>query len=130
MTAKVLGDQIGHNVLTYVDDIRVLSGKRENHIADLSETFVNFQRAGLKLNPTKSIFSVERGKFLRCFVSAKGIEENLSKIDAILNMKPPNSRKAVQRLTSRLTSLNRFVLKLAERSLSFFEVLKGTDPFH
>ena len=128
-TAKVLGDQIGWNVLTYADDIIVLSSKRENHIADLSETFANFRTIGLKLNPAKSIFGVERGKFLGCFVSTKGIEANPSKIDAILNMKPPNSRKAVQRLTCRLASLNRFVSKLAERSLPFFEVLKGTNPF-
>ena len=64
MTAKVLGDQIGRNVLTYVDDIIVLSSKRENHIAYLIETFVNFQRVSLKLNLAKSIFGVERDKFL------------------------------------------------------------------
>ena len=65
MAVKVLGDQIGQNVLTYVDDIIVLNSKRENHIADLSETFANFRRAGLKLNPAKSIFGVERGKISR-----------------------------------------------------------------
>ena len=37
--------------------------------------------------------------------------------------------KAVQRLIGRLASLNRFVSKLAERSLPFLEVLKGTYPF-
>ena len=35
MTVKVLGDKIGRNVLTYVDDISVLSAKREDHIKDL-----------------------------------------------------------------------------------------------
>ena len=120
MTSKVLGDQIGRNVLTYVDDIIVLSSKREDHIKDLSETFAKFRRAGLKLNPAKSIFGVEKGKFLGCFVSTKGIEANPAKIDAILNMKPPNTRKAVQRLTGRLAAMNRFISKLAERSLPFF----------
>ena len=47
MTTKVLGDQIGRNVLTYVDDIIVLSNKIEDHIKDLNETFANFRRAGL-----------------------------------------------------------------------------------
>ena len=42
MTTKVLGDQIGRNVLTYVDDIIVLSARREDHIKDLIETFANF----------------------------------------------------------------------------------------
>jgi hypothetical protein len=51
MIAKVLHSQIGKNVLAYVDDIIVKSTKQENHVADLQETFANFRRAGLKLNP-------------------------------------------------------------------------------
>jgi hypothetical protein len=51
MTSKVLHSQIGKNILTYVDDIIVKSTKQENHIADLQETFVNFRKAGLNLNP-------------------------------------------------------------------------------
>jgi hypothetical protein len=51
MTSKVLYTQIGRNVLTYVDDIIVKITNQENHIADLQETFVNYRKAGLKLNP-------------------------------------------------------------------------------
>jgi hypothetical protein len=51
MTAKVLHSQIGKNVLTYIDDIMVKSTNQENHVADLQETFANFRRASLKLNP-------------------------------------------------------------------------------
>jgi hypothetical protein len=110
MTAKVLHSQIGNNMLTYVDDIIVKSTKQENHIADLQETFANFRRAGLKLNPEKCVFGVNKGKFLGgCLVSTKGIEANPSKIEAIFRMEAPKSRKGAQRLTGRLTSLNRFI---------------------
>jgi hypothetical protein len=40
-------------------------------------------------------------KVLGCLVSVKGIGANLNKIKAIMDMKPPQSRKVVQRLTSR-----------------------------
>jgi hypothetical protein len=93
MTAKVLHSQIGRNVLTYVDDIIVKSTKQENHVADLQERFANFRQDGLKLNPEKCVFGVKKGKFLGCLVSTKGIEANPSKIEAILRMKPPNSKK-------------------------------------
>jgi hypothetical protein len=74
MTAKeVLHSQIGRNMLTYVDDIIVKSTKQENHVSDLQETFANFRRAGLKLNPEKCVFGVKKGKFLGCLVSTKGI---------------------------------------------------------
>jgi hypothetical protein len=76
MTAKVLCSQIGRNVLTYVDDIIVKSTKQENHITDLHETFANFRKVGLKLNPEKCVFGVKKGKFLGCFVSTKGIKAN------------------------------------------------------
>ena len=44
-------------------------------------------------------------------------------------MEPPTSRKLAQRLTARLTTLNRFISRLAECELPYFEVLKNTDPF-
>jgi hypothetical protein len=95
----------------------------------LQETFANFRRAGLKLNPEKCVFGVKNGKFLGCLVSTKGIEANPSKIEVILRIEPPKSRKGAQRLTGRLASLNRFISRSAERNLSFFEVLKSAEVF-
>jgi hypothetical protein len=129
MTAKVLHSQIGRNVLTYVDDIIVKSTKQENHIADLQETFANFMQAGLKLNPEKCVFGVKKGKFLGCMVSTKGIEANPSKIEAILRMEPPSTKKGAQGLAGRLASLNRFISRSAERNLPFFEILKSAEVF-
>jgi hypothetical protein len=129
MTSKVLYTQIGRNVLTYVDDIIVKSTKHENHIADLQETFANFRKAGLKLNPEKCVFWVKKGKFLGCPVSIKGIEANPNKIEAILPMEPPKSRKGAQRLTGRLATWNRFISRSAERNLPFSEVLTSAEVF-
>jgi hypothetical protein len=129
MTSKVLCTQIGRNVLTYVDDIIVKSTNQENHIANLQETFFNFRKAGLKLNQEKCVFGVKKGNFLGRLVSTKGIEANPNKIEAILRMEPPKSRKGAQRLTGRLASLNRFISRSAERNLPFFEVLKLAEVF-
>ena len=72
---------------------------------------------------------MSKGKLLSCLISARGIEANLEKIDAIHNMEPPTSRKLAQRLVGRLAALNRFISWSAERGLPFFEVLKNMDPF-
>jgi hypothetical protein len=114
MTARVLHSQIGRNVLTNVDDIIVKSMKQENHIADLQETFANFRQAGLKLNPEKCVFGVKKGKFLGCLISTKGIEADPSKIEAILRMEPPSTKKGAQWLGGRLASLNRFISRSAK----------------
>ena len=58
MTSTVLREQIGKNLLTYVNDIVVQSKKREVDIKDLQETFANLQEANLKLNPKKCTFGV------------------------------------------------------------------------
>jgi hypothetical protein len=114
MTSKVLSTKISRNVLTYVDDIIVRSMKHEGHILDLLETFTNFRKARLKLNPEKCIFGVKKGKFLGCLLSTKGIEANLHKIEAILQIEPSKSRKGAQKLLGRLASLNRFISRSVE----------------
>jgi hypothetical protein len=55
-------------------------------------------------------------------VSTKGIEANPSKIKAILRMDPPNSKKGAQRLSGRLTSLNRFISRSAERTAFLWNI--------
>jgi hypothetical protein len=121
-----LKDQVGRNVLSYVDDIVVTSKKKESYISDLSETFANMCEANLKLNPEKYIFGVTRGKVLGCLVSTKGIEASPDKIRAIIQMQPPQTRKEVQKLTGCIAALNRFITKLAEKSLPFFSILRGS----
>jgi hypothetical protein len=62
-------------------------------------------------------------------VSTRGIEANPNKIEAILRMEPPSTKKGAQRLIGRLASLNRFISRSAERNLPFFEVLKSAEVF-
>jgi hypothetical protein len=44
-------------------------------------------------------------------------------------MEPPSTKKEAQRLAGRLTSLNRFISRSAERNLPFFEILKSAEVF-
>jgi hypothetical protein len=115
--------------LAYVDDIVVKSVQRRHHISDLAETFVNLRAANLRLNPEKCVFGIHKGKVLRCLVSTKGIESNLDKIKALIEMQDPISAKDVQKLTGRVAVLNRFIPRAAERSLPFFQVLRSTKNF-
>ena len=78
----------------------------------------------MKLNPSKYAFGVSSGKFLGFMVSQRGIEANLDKIQAILNMEPPKNVKKVQSLIGQVAALNKFVLKAIDKCLPFFKVLK------
>jgi hypothetical protein len=127
MIAKLFKE--GKSISTYIDDVIVHSKHKENHIQDLERAFINLRNVGFKLNLEKCIFGVSKGKNLGCLVSARGIEANPEKVDSIINMEPPTSRKLAQRLTRRLAALNRFISRSAEQGLPFFEVLKNTDQF-
>ena len=78
----------------------------------------------MKLNLSKCAFGVSSGEFLGLIVSHRGIEANLDKIQAILNMEPVRNIKDVQSLIGRVAALNRFVSKATDKCLPFFKVLK------
>jgi hypothetical protein len=76
--------------------------------------------ASLKLNPEKCVFGIDKGKILGCLVSTKGIEANPNKIKALVEMQDHILVKDVQKLTGRVAALNRFIPRVAKRSLPFF----------
>ena len=64
------------------------------------------------------------GKFLGFMVSQRGIEVNLDKIRAIIEMAPPRNVKEVQSLNGKVATLNRFVSRATDKCLPFFYTLK------
>jgi hypothetical protein len=129
MTKAVLKDQVGRNIFLYVDVIVVV--KKESYIiAHPIETFANMHEAKLKLNPEKCVFRVTRNKVLGCLVSTKGKESSPYKIKAILQMKPPQTRKEVQKLIGRIAALNIFIAKRAERSCPFSACCKASQKLN
>ena len=78
----------------------------------------------MKLNPTKCVFAVASRKFLGFMVSQRGIEENLDKVKAIIEVKSPKTMKEVQSLTWKVVALNKFVSRATDKCMPFFKVLK------
>jgi hypothetical protein len=102
----------------------ITTRKEESLISDLTETFDNLNRYKLKLNPTKCSFGVSAGQLLRFLVSARGIEANPEKIQAILTMRKPAKLHDVQKLVGRIATLSRFVARLGEKALPFYALMK------
>jgi hypothetical protein len=123
MMQNCLGRQIGRNV--YIDEVVITTRKEESLIDDLKETFNNLDRYKLKLNPTKCSFGVSAGQLLGFLVSARGIEENPEKIQAILTMGKPAKLHEVKQLARRVAALSRFVARLGEKALPFYTLMKS-----
>jgi hypothetical protein len=105
----------------------ITTRKEESLISDLAETFDNLNKYKLKLNPTKCSFGVSAGQLLGFLVSARGIEANPKKIQAILTMGKPTKLHDVQKLAERVAALSRFVARLGEKALPFYALMKKSD---
>ena len=69
-----------------VDDLVVKSHSKESHIEKLAQSFVVCRQYNMLLNPNKCAFSVRSSKFLGYFITQCGVEANLEKIEAIMDM--------------------------------------------
>ncbi|KAL0462562.1 UNVERIFIED_CONTAM: Retrovirus-related Pol polyprotein from transposon.6 [Sesamum latifolium] len=93
---KIFRPQLDRNMEVYVDDMLVKSKEAFNHVKDLEETFTVLRKYRLKLNLGKCAFGVSGGHFLGFMVTQRG----------------------------RIAALSRFISKCAEKSLSFFKILR------
>src|SRR4051812_25360536 len=129
MMQACLRDQIGKNVQVYVDDIVIKTYSTSTLLDDLRETFATLNKYIIKLNLKKCVFGVPAGKLLGYMVSARGIEANPEKVQAIARMQEPTNIKGVQQLTRRLTALSHFISRLGERTLPFYQLLRKGEKF-
>ena len=102
----------------------VKSRREEDHLENLRETFDTLRSYNMKLNLGKCIVRVTVGKFLGFMVSQRGIEANLDKIRAIMEMAPLRNVKEVQSPNGKIAALNRFVSRATDKCLLFFRTLK------
>jgi hypothetical protein len=126
---KCLESQIGKNVEAYVNDVVVKTTTEVDLIADLAKTFANLWHYRWKLDLEKCVFGVPSGKLLGFMASHRGIAANLTKVDAIHRMNRPTGKKDVMKLTGMMAALGRFIIKLGEKGLPFFKLLKKSDKF-
>src|SRR3954463_14968056 len=112
-----------------MDDVVIKTYSASTLLDDLHETFATLNKYRIKLNPKKCVFGVPAGKLLRYMVSARGIEANPKKVQAIATMEEPTNIKGVQQLTERLASLSRFISRLGERTMPFYQLLRKGEKF-
>lgn len=75
----------------YVDDLLAKSYTREGHMEILSKIFVRMEKFNVCLNPKKCVFGVRSSKLLGYIVLVKGITVDPGKVQAIMDMPPPQN---------------------------------------
>ena len=83
----------------YLDDLLILSTEPglDNHLEKLEQVLTRLQAAGLKINAVKSFFARTNLEYLGYNISREGLRPSLKKVEAILQIKPPTTRKQLRR---------------------------------
>lgn len=125
LVESIFAKQIRRNIEVYIDD-KVIKTPDEKKLLDgVEETFKTLEKVRIKLNPGKCTFSVEVGQFLGYYITKKGIQPSPTKVDAFMEVPSPNTLRDAQGLNGKLTALNHFISKSAEKDFPLFHVGLG-----
>ena len=80
-------EQISKIIKVYMDDMLVNSKIASDQVEHLADTFNILRTYCMKLNPLKCAFGVAFKRFLGFIVNQRGIEANLEKIQALIDMR-------------------------------------------
>ena len=103
----------------YVDDTLAKSKKWDTHLGDLSLILDCMEQFQLRLNPKKCAFGVASRKLLGYIISEKGIEVDLEKVQAIMDMPPLKNNSQLRSLQGHLQSIRRVICQLANKAQAF-----------
>ena len=101
-----------------MDDIIVCSR------SDREKVFLKCKKYGISLNPRKSNFMFEEGKFLGNIISKDGIKIDPERIKEILKNEQSRSKKEVQSFIGHVNFLRRFIPNFAEILMNITNMLK------
>ena len=82
----------------YIDDLLVLTtGDFFEHLENLEEVLSRLSECGLKVNAVKSFFGRTELEYLGYWITQNGVKPLSKKVEAIVNLAPPTTRKQVRR---------------------------------
>jgi hypothetical protein len=84
---------------SYLDDLLVLSTETgfHKHLEKLEQVLTRLQESGLKVNAVKSFFAQTNLEYLGYNISREGLRPSQKKVEAILQIKAPTTRKQLRR---------------------------------
>ena len=95
----------------------------------MEEVFGETSKYDMHLNLEKCTFGISDKIFLGFMITYWGIEANLDKCTAILEIHSLTNIREVQKLNGRLASLSKFLPKLAKKAKPFYMLLRKIEPF-
>ena len=93
---QVLGDLRYEYALVYLDDVMIHSATFEDHLVHIESVLSCLQKASLACKLKKCFFAQPSTVYLGHVVSAKGIEPEPAKLEAVKELVPPTDKKGIR----------------------------------
>jgi hypothetical protein len=85
------------NDKTYLDDLLLLTNKAfADHLSKFNMVLARLSTADMRVNASKSKFFAEQIEYLCYWITRKGIQPVYKKVEAILKIKAPKTRKELR----------------------------------
>ena len=129
MIDTLFGRVLGLSILFFIDDILVGAKTFREHLDRLRFVFSRLKGANLKLKPKKCHFFREKVSFVGYTISKEGVSIDNTRIQPILDLKPPTNRKGVQSIIGMLNFNRQFIQDFAGIIRPLYALLKKDTPF-
>ena len=96
----------------------------------INEYHTLLREAGLKASPDKTYFFLKKVKFLGHVISPEGIPPIAKRVDALRNLKSPQSKRDVMRVLGCLGFYSCYIENFHVDSQPFYDLIKDSTPFH
>ena len=116
--------------ITYIDDTIMQSQTRGEMFTIINEYHTLLRKAGLKAAPDKTFFILKKVKFLGHVISPDGFQPIAKRVDALRNLKSPQSKRDVMKVLGCLGFYSCYIKSLQVDSQPFYDLIKDSTPFY
>ena len=125
----IFSDMVEKTIEIFMDDFSVMGNSFVNCLKNLRSVLIRCEETNLVLNSEKCNFMVQEGIVLGHRISARGIEVDRAKIEAIEKLPPPSSVKGIIRFLGHTGFYRRFIKDFSQIAKQLSNLLVQGIPF-
>ena len=125
----IFSDMVEKTIEIFMDDFSVMGNSFDNCLTNLRAVLARCEETNLVLNWEKCHFMVQEGIVLGHRISARGIEVDKEKIEAIEKLPPPSSVKGIRSFLGHAGFYRRFIKDFSQIAKPLSNLLVQGIPF-
>ena len=125
----IFTDMVEKTIEIFMDDFSVMGNSFDNCLENLRAVLARCEETNLVLNWEKCHFMVQEGIVLGHRISARGIEVDKAKIEAIEKLPPPSSVKGIRSFLGHAGFYRRFIKDFSQIAKPLSNLLVQGIPF-